>query len=253
MGTNPMLGKHLSSSLLAGFAAALILLPLEALGAEDGPRTTVAGKPGFRTDVGLQVSFGGSSAFSGGSGYAAGEKWNTRMGFEAGVILRPFRLFSFGLDVGITTLTQRAQTANRWRDLTLGPVARFHLPVHVGEKFYFEPSFGLQTGLVYGVFLQNSAQTDSEHKHYGPFLSAIFGLDFFPIPKVGVGIDMRLLRTFYTTVCFENSDDAGAVCRGTDQGDVVASDVNNSPFLGEKGKASYPWKMFWGVHALYYF
>jgi hypothetical protein len=151
-------------------------------------------------------------------------------------------------------------TGNQWWDVTVGPVGRLHLPVRVGRKLYFEPSLGLQTGFVYGTFRESEsedgANLDYRHEHYGPFLSAILGLDFFPVPRVGIGLEVRALRTFYTNVCFETESDT--ICRGTGEdelwsSDVIEEDNPNSHFTGVRETVSYPWKLLWGLHAIYYF
>jgi hypothetical protein len=256
MGKNRIIERSLAAAL--ALLAALLAAP--GARAQGGP-TLRNEEPGFRTDLGVHGSFGGTSCLPGGSGYAAcddpGRGWNTRFGFQLGALLRPYEHFSFGVDGGLATLTSRAVTANQWWDVTVGPVARVHFPVRVGKKLYFEPSLGLQAGFVYGVYRQNQAldgsgdATDFRHKHYGPFVSAILGLDVFPVPRVGVGLDVRVLRTFYTTVCFENAGDS--ICRGTHQDDLATSDASGTPYLGDLKTTTFPWKLFWGVHALYYF
>ncbi len=248
-----------------GLAAFALALGPAARAQAGGPlEVTIAVPPPFRTDLAAHVSFGGSSCLGGGTGYAACSgafpSWDTLLGFEAGVLTRPFRFVSFGLDGGLTALKAHQVSANRWWDFTLGPVVRAYLPMRVGERLYVEPSLGLQGGLVVGQYRQDKTGQDESvgyrHEHYGAFAAAIVGLDFFPLPRVGVGLDVRVLRTFYTNVCFETGGDT--ICRGTRQGELAVSNLhqaNGQPidFLGDMGKASYPWKMFWGVHALYYF
>jgi hypothetical protein len=249
---------------LAAIAVAMAI-GHEARAGTDGDGVALrAEKPGFRTDLGLHASFGGSSCVGGGTNYAsctgADQSWDTNLGFAAGVLLRPFRHFSIGVDGGLMTLRSHQVTENQWWDFTMGPIARFHLPVRIGKKLYFEPNLGLQAGFVYGVFREDEKEDGSNvgyrHEHYGPFLSAVLGLDFFPVPRVGVGLEVRALRTFYTNVCFETASDR--ICRGTDEGELVDSDLfevadQTSQFLGDRGTASYPWKLQWALHVLYYF
>jgi hypothetical protein len=258
------MSERLPLPVLAALAAAMAIAPgARAAGGGDGV-VLRSEKPGFRTDLGLHGSFGGASCLGGGTNYAScsgtGQSWDTRIGFAAGVILRPYRHFSIGVDAGLMTLRSHQVTENQWWDTTVGPIGRFHLPVRIGKKFYFEPTLGLQTGFVYGVFREDETEGGSKvgyrHKHYGPFLSAVLGLDFFPVPRVGVGLEVRLLRTFYTNVCFETASDR--ICRGTDEKELVDSDLlensgSTSDFLGDRGTASYPWKLLWGLHVLYYF
>ena len=158
-------------------------------------------------------------------------------------------------------LTYHQVTSNTWTDFTLGPTVRYHHPWRIRKKLYVEPSIGLQAGYVYGVMRERKddagTDLDYKHKHYGPFLAIPFGLDFFPLPRVGIGLEFRVLRTFYTDVCYESEDTV--VCRGAREDKLVDSDVRKdqnktAQFLGEKdGVVDYPWKLFWGVHGLYYF
>ena len=256
-------GQTLHTRSIALLALALALAPGARAEADDAPVLSTATPP-FRTDLAAHVSFGGSSCLGGGTGYAACSgaypSWDTLLGFEAGVLTRPFRFVSFGLDGGLTALKARVMSANRWWDVTVGPVVRLHLPVRIKGKVLFEPSLGVQGGFVYGTYREDKTNEGGDvsyrHEHYGPFVSALVGLDYFPLPRVGVGLDVRVLRTFYTNVCFETAGDT--ICRGTSQGELATSDVHQASgqtvsFLGDKGEVSYPWKMFWGVHALYYF
>jgi len=215
--------------------------------------------PGFRTDIGLHLAFGGHSCVGGGSEYAkckgADTSWDTSWGLVAGVIVRPFNHFSAGLDLTYVNMIHHQDTASKWSDLTLGPVVRYHQPVRIRD-FYFEPNLGIQFGWVQGKYHQGTGsgneKVDYDHKHLGAFLAIPLGVDFYPLPKLGVGLEFRLIRTFYSEVCFEWA--GGVNCRGTqDEAIVKRWEDDNVSFPGEKGIATYPWKLFWGVHALYYF
>ena len=247
----------------AAIAIAALLAP-GARAAEYGPvlRTD---DPAFRTDLGAHIAIGGSSCVGGGTDYArcfgTDNQWDTRFGVQGGLIVRPFKRVSFGLDVGMMTLKYHQVTANTWTDFTLGPTIRYHQPWRIRGKLYIEPNIGLQAGYVYGLLNERKDDSGTEelgykHKHYGPFVSILLGLDFFPLPRVGVGLEFRLLRTFYTDVCFESAE--SVVCRGAQEEDLVDSDVRQpsgqtASYLGDKGVATYPWKLFWGIHGLYYF
>jgi hypothetical protein len=248
----------LAAALAASFASA-------AAAGEYGP-VLRSGDPAFRTDLGVQLSLGGSSCVGGGTNYArcngVADAWDSRFGLQGGLIVRPYRHFSFGLDAGFMSLTSHQVTANTWNDFTVGPTARFHLPIRIRKKVYIEPNIGLQAGYVYGVYRENkdddsgTTEVGYKHKHYGPFVAVLLGADFFPLPRVGVGLEFRLLRTFYTDVCFESAD--SVVCRSTQDERLVNSDVREpggqtAQYLRDKGVAEYPWKLFWGVHGLYYF
>jgi hypothetical protein len=257
MGENRFHRRSFRVAALAILAALVAAVPARADGA--GASAAPLEAPGFRTDLGVHASFGGSSAVGGGNNYAASSAWDTLFGFQVGAILRPFRHFSFGVDLGYTLLRMRQQTANSWSDLTIGPALRFHLPLRLGRKLLLEPSLGLEGGYVYGVYHEDKQANgdgrgtvlNHEHTHTGPFVALLGGLDLFPVPRVGFGVDLRVLRTFYTTVCFD--DGQQTICRGTTQGELATNDINNTVFSGDKREATYPWKMFWGVHALYYF
>jgi len=245
----------------AAILIAASLTAAQARATDYGP-VVRSGDPAFRTDLGLHLALGGSSCVGGGTNYAkchgADNQWDTSFGLQGGLIIRPFKRFSFGMDAGFSTLKYHQVTANTWRDFLLGPTVRYHQPVRV-RHVYFEPSFGLQAGYVYGVLHEEKNEAGGtnlgwEHKHYGPFVSALVGLDFFPLPRLGVGF--RLVRTFYTDVCFESAQTS--VCRGSKEKHLVGSDVRSATdqtaqFLGDKGAVTYPWKLFWGLlHVIYY-
>ncbi len=231
--------------------------------AQDAPDVQVvtrrAGDPGFRTDLGFHLAIGGNSCIGGGSGYAscygADDSWDTSVGVSGGVLLRPLKLFSVGMDITYGRMRYHQMTANKWSDLIFGPVARLHWPVHF-KGLYFEPNIGLQVGFVKGVMYENeSANQDSldrEHVHMGAFLALPFGLDFFPIPKLGFGLEFRLIRTIYTEVCFESS--GTVACRGIkDEALTDRWDLEFGGVPADKGIEKFPMKLFWGVHGLYYF
>jgi hypothetical protein len=254
--------KRLCIPCSAAILIAAALTSAEARATEYGA-VLRTGDPAFRTDLGVHLELGGASCVGGGSGYAkchgTENQWDTSFGLQGGVIIRPFERFSFGMDLGFASLKYHQVTANTWRDFLLGPTARYHQPIRI-RSVYFEPSVGLQAGYVYGVLHEekNAGGQDLgyEHKHYGAFVSALVGLDFFPLPRLGIGFEFRLVRTFYTDVCFESADTS--VCRGAQEKHLVDSDVRDpegktAQFLGDKGAATYPWKLFWGLlHVIYY-
>jgi hypothetical protein len=253
---------RLRLSCSAGILIAAALAAAEAGAAEYGP-VLRSSDPAFRTDLGAHLAIGGSSCVGGGTGYARcfgqDTSWDTRFGLQGGLIIRPFKRVSFGMDVGMMTLTYHQITANTWTDFTLGPTVRYHQPWRIRKKLYLEPNIGLQAGYVYGLMNERKdlvGDLGNKHKHYGAFMSLLLGVDFFPLPRVGLGLEFRLMRTFYTDVCFESDDTV--VCRGAQEDKLVDSDVRKdleqtAQFLGEKGVVTYPWKLFWGVHGLYYF
>jgi hypothetical protein len=215
--------------------------------------------PGFRTDLGVHFAFGGNSCLAGGTNYAAcrgDTTWDTSWGLAGGLIVRPFNRFSVGIDVAYANMIHHQDTASKWSDLTLGPVVRYHQPWHI-RKLYFEPSLGLQFGWVKANYHQanrigTQEKVDYDHEHLGAFLAILLGIDFFPLPRLGVGLDFRVLRTFYDEVCFEAVN--GVNCRGSrDEALVKRLEDANVSFPSDMGVAKYPWKLFWGVHALYYF
>ncbi len=215
--------------------------------------------PGFRTDLGVQFSFGGHSCIGGGSDYATcggtNVRWDTSWGLGGGFIARPFKLFSLGVNVSYYNMKFRRITENKWSDLLLGPVGKFHFPFRLGTKdLLFEPNIGLQVGFAKGTFKERMRETgqsvDWNHEHLGAFLGLPFGVDFFPIPKLGVGLEFKVVRTFYTEVCFEHDQVA---CRGVnDKALTKRYDLPDGGVPNDKGVASYPWKLFWGLHVLYY-
>lgn len=245
--------------------AALLLAPSagpaqEVQVEEEAERIVRNEDPGFRTDIGVHLAFGGHSCVGGGSKYAdcrgTDTSWDTSWGLAGGIIVRPFYRFSAGLDISYVNMIHHQDTASTWSDFTLGPVVRYHQPIHI-RSLYFEANIGVQFGWVQAKYHQatrmdTNESVDYDHKHLGAFLAFPLGVDFFPLPKLGVGLDFRLLRTFYSEVCFEWV--GGVNCRGVqDEALVKRWEDDNVTFPGEKGIATYPWKLFWGVHALYYF
>jgi hypothetical protein len=216
--------------------------------------------PGFRTDLGLHLSLGGHACLPGGSRYAKcnGQdvSWDPSLGFNVGLIVRPFQRLSFGLDFSYMRMVHHQDTASKWSDLILGPVARYHHPLRIRD-LYFEPNVGVGFGWVKANYHQaeridTQEKVDFDHAHLGAVLTILLGADFFPLPRLGVGIEFRLIRTFYDEVCFEWNN--GVNCRGSrDEAIVRRWADDNVTFPGEKGIADYPWKLFWGVHGLYYF
>jgi len=213
---------------------------------------------GFRTDLGLHLSVGGNSCLGGGTGYAecsgTEHAWDTSWGLAGGFIVRPWWFLSIGIDLAYTNMIYHQATDNTWSDLAVGPTVRLHLPFNV-RGFVLEPNLGLHLGYVQGVYHENETQDgrtmDYDHDHMGFFLSILLGADFFVLPKFALGVEFRLLRTFYDEVCFEWSD--GTNCRGVDDEAIEKRYDDNLNFPGEKGIVDYPWKLFWGVHGLYYF
>ena len=217
--------------------------------------------PGFRTDLGIQFAFGGHSCVGGGSNYAScsgtNDSWDTSGGLAGTLMARPFRMFSIGFDVSYYTMKYHQLTDNKWKDLLLGPVAKLHFPFRFSKhSILMELNFGLQVGFVKGVYDEKKRDDGNtvvnwKHDHLGAFLGVPLAFDYFPIPKLGVGLDFKLVRTFYTEVCFESQN--VTTCRGVD--DKAAEDNWELPASGipnDKGVASYPWKLFWGLHVLYY-
>jgi hypothetical protein len=216
--------------------------------------------PPFRTDLGIQFSIGGASCLGGGTGYAecsdADNSWDTSVGLSGGLLVRPIPWVSAGIDVAWSRMTFHQETSNSWTDLQVGPVLRGHLPLWIrDDKAYLEPNLGLQAGWVRGNFheavrVDNGDDVDYDHSHMGAFLAILLGIDWFVLPKLGLGLEFRLLRTFYDEVCFETMD--GKYCRGIDDKAITERWDLNMGLPGEKGIAEYPWKLFWGVHAIYY-
>jgi hypothetical protein len=232
-----------------------------------GANDRVSLKTGFPTDFGIYFSAGASMCLPGGEGtglcYETDDGWDTSFGFNSGMNMRPFRFMSFGLDLSYMNLESRFPDLDRWADLYVGPVVRFHLPIRI-LKVLVDLSTGASGGLVVG-FLHDGKYVS---EHYGPYFSALFNLDIFPIPKFGFGFEFRVSGTFYQEVCFESS--TGVLCRGTDDRWAAKyySEHNRTPenssnfedyegtlinFPGDTGMAEYPWKMYAGGRLIYYF
>ena len=246
--------KPLIVVLLAAVAFAVTGPVLAGDGDLDDAGIPREGEPGFRTDIGVHLSLGGNSCLGGGTSYAecrgTDNAWDAGFGLTAGVLLRPWKHFSFGLDLYYGRMRYHQVTENRWSDFGMGPSGRFHYPIRV-KQFVLEPSIGVQVGWVEGVYHQNkrgNTDVDYEHRHTGAFLGIPVTLDFFFLPRVAAGLEFRVVRTFYTEACFESVN--GTICRGTDDDALTENDAIFIP--GDKGEADFPWKLFWGIHLLYY-
>jgi hypothetical protein len=240
--------------------ACLLLAPGQGAASESPAKLVRSGEPGFRTDIGIHLSVGGHSCLAGGSGYAKckGEDntWDGSFGLAGGLLVRPLRHFSFGLEAGFAQMRLHQQTANKWRDITVGPVARFHYPLRL-RSLVLEPSAGLHFGYVRGIFsekMSGSNQVDFVHDHQGMFFGFLLGADLFFLPRVAAGLEIRLIRTVYTEVCFESLSGVG--CRAVSDEEVAAQyqvPGTETVLDGDMGVVDYPWKIFFGIHLLYYF
>lgn len=223
-----------------------------------GADNTASIKTGFPTDLGIYFSAGASMCLPGGEGtglcYENDDGWDTSFGFTTGLSMRPLPFISFGLDLAYMNLSSRFPDLDRWADFYAGPVVRLHLPIHI-VKVLLDLSVGASGGLVVG-FLHEDKYV---HEHYGPYFSALFNLDIYPIPKFGFGFEFRVSGTFYQEVCFDSS--TGVLCRGTDD-EWGAKYYYENPesgegslvnFPGDTGIAEYPWKMYAGGRLIYYF
>jgi hypothetical protein len=245
-----------STWIVAALAAAATLAAVNARGAEAAARD---GDPGFRTELGLQLSVGGNSCLGGGTNYAdcngSADRWDTSWGLAGGLLVRPFSRFSAGVEVSFLNMIYHQDTKNTWSDLLLGPIVRYHQPLHLGS-IYTEPNLGVQGGYVWGIWHRNkfgSTTVNWDNEHLGGFLAIVLGWDVFLLPRLGVGIELRLVRTFYREVCYHWN--GGNLCRGVDDKTLVTqySPSSTANFPGEPGTADYPWKLFYGVHGIYYF
>ncbi len=248
------------ATLAASLAAALLLFAPAVVG-QDRPGGPVLREsdPPFRTDLGVHISLGGNSCVGGGTNYAACKgadyAWDTGFGMAGGLLVRPLSWLSTGIDVAYGMMILHQETGSRWSDLQVGPTLRGHIPVRI-RSLYMEPNIGVQIGWVRGNYHQAKREdtrdtVDYDHTHIGAFVAMMAGVDFFLLPKLALGIELRVLRTFYDEICFEAAD--GKSCRGPDDEAVVERYADNQSYPGERGLADYPWKLFWGVHGLYYF
>ncbi|MDD5305986.1 MAG: hypothetical protein PHU25_01570 [Deltaproteobacteria bacterium] len=252
-----MQAKHkaaCSTPLWAALLAAATLAGAPALAADVKVRD---GDPGFRTDLGVHLAVGGHSCVAGGTGYASctgtDNSWDTSWGLAGGLIVRPFSRVSVGVDVAYLNMISHQETDNTWSDLLLGPIVRYHQPLHLGS-IYTEPSLGVQGGYVWGIWhlnKSNSTAVTGDNEHLGGFLAIVLGWDVFLLPRLGVGIELRLVRTFYQEVCFHW--DGKDLCRGVDDRSIVTQPSSTANFPADPGAADYPWKLFYGVHGIYYF
>jgi hypothetical protein len=178
--------------------------------------------PGFRTDLGIHLSLGGHACLGyGGTRYAkcngAEVSWDPSIGFNLGLIVRPFQRLSAGLDFSYMRMVHHQDTASKWSDMIISPVVRYHQPLRI-RGLYIEPNLGLGFGWVKANYHQaeridTQEKVDFDHPHLGSVLTILLGADFFPLPRLGVGLEFRLIRTFYDEVCFEWA--GGVNCRGS--------------------------------------
>ncbi len=260
-----------SITIIVAALGCLLLVPLpgHSQSARDGLHLVES--PNFNTDLGIHLSFGGHSCIGGGSGYAdcndVRHSWDTFIGLQGGIMVRPFANYSFGIDAGYVRMLHHQHTDDYWSDFTIGPIVRGHLPLRL-QRVLIEPTLGFQLGYVNGTFFQAARTEDFDdyrHRHLGIFFALALGVDIFiPGTSFGVGLETRLLRTVYREVCFEWSE--GTNCRGIADDSKVNTTLfeydeeleievltGSSKFPGEKGIATYPWKLYYGAHIIYYF
>lgn len=249
------------SFLIRTLAFAVLIFSTTAFG-EEAKLVKTVDRPGFRTDLGIYLGAGGHTCIGGGSNYAScsdtQNAWDTGWGIAGGVVTRPLSFLSIGIDLGYNRMIYHQQTKDKWGDLLVGPVFKFHLPFSFAGMIW-EPNLGIQAGYVQGTYYQKkrgSDEVDYKHKHTGAFLTLLAGMDLFFMPRFGVGLEARFIRTFYQEVCYEWYN--GVSCRGIDDTRIVnaykeVKEQTGESFPGEKGISDFPWKLFYGTHVLYYF
>jgi hypothetical protein len=230
----------------------MLMLPALSLGQEVVDKKNPLG---FRSDLGLNVSFGGQICL-GNSGAAWLEckgnnrGWSMATSVAIAAVVRPLKYFSLGLDISNMALRPTEGTGfdrayKRFWDLSIGGVFRAHVPVRI-RRMLLDFSAGLKAAFVIGYLkanpddnLQFFTGDDSSyytHRHFGPEISPIINVDLFIIPRFGFGYEMRTLMTMYQQVCLDQGN--STICRGT-QDDVT-------------DKVKSPVKMFFGLHLVYY-
>ena len=182
--------RKLSLALLPAMAFfAVTAMPGSVLGQEERIRGR---SPGFRTDFGVYLIGGGNSCAGGGceADAISAPKWSTHLGIAAGIVVRPYRFFSVGLDVSFTNLVPAEETKalKRFFDLAISPVLRLHIPVRF-RTVVLEPAMGVGIGFVNG-YLQydgiDSASRKTSRRYFGPVISGIIGLNLFLTPKMSI-------------------------------------------------------------------
>ncbi|MDJ0763186.1 MAG: hypothetical protein QNJ97_09385 [Myxococcota bacterium] len=219
-----------------------------------------------KTTLGAYVNGGINLCLGGGTQYATcrtpDSGWLVSWGFSGGILVRPFRYFSIGLDVSYMNLRSRVAEDSddddidfRWADFTAGPVGRLHVPIKT-QYVIVEPKLGLQTGYIQGNRYRWEDGRTRKRKdiHMGPFLGFLGGIDFTPtpLPSLAFGIEARIVRSLYQEVCFEGRH--GHLCRGVDD-QASNSWIENEEeyYPGDGPIAKYPWKLNAGVNVTYYF
>jgi hypothetical protein len=210
---------------------------------------------GFRTDLGINLSIGGHVCLGSSgenwlacSGNNAG--WTMGTGLAIGATVRPFKFFSLGIDGAYMAMrpiegTETERDYKRFYDISFGAVFKGHLPIQI-KRFLLDIGLGVRFAFVNGylkakpnAIFQEVTGDDSHvyfHRHFGPEITPLLDLMLFLVPKIGIGMEMRLPMTVYTEVCFDQGN--SVICRG------ALDDPEN--------KAKAPIKLFFGLHLIYY-
>lgn len=245
--------RQLSLALLSALAFfGVTALPGSTLAQEDEMRGR---SPGFRTDFGFYIFGGGNSCGGGGcdTDGISEIKWGTHLGVAAGILVRPYRFFSMGMDFSFTNLvpTEDSPSLKRFFDVTIMPTLNIHIPVRF-RTVVLEPTFGVGFGLVNGYLTYDGVHTTSRktsRRYYGPGVSGLFGLNVFVIPEFGFGLGVRINGTFYQQNC-DKYEDGEIFCKGyKDSNDNYTSEETGG--IGPEPLKA-PLKIFYGLHLIYY-
>lgn len=216
-------------------------------------------KPGFRTDVGIHLSFGSEHCLAGTQDHGPcqdfGADWDAGFGMAFGVLVRPGTYLSYALDVSFSTLTGQLQPNNYWLEITIGPAIRLHLPIRFG-RFVLEPALGGSFGYAESHLRYKSPTAESiKGSLFGPYVGILCNLSLFIFPGLGIGMDLRIHKMLYQEICAHSG--SVRICRGVaDEKSEFYSDVGEQDtvkYPGKLSEKSFSWKIYYGGHVVYYF
>jgi hypothetical protein len=243
---------------------AVVTTPRPVFGQEEEIRSK---SPGFRTDFGFYLLGGIHTCVDGGNEFTACKgngTWSPSGGVAGGVVVRPFRFFSIGLDLSFTNLSPMKNAGyeayKRLSDLNVGSIVRLHIPIRI-KLVTLEPAIGFGFGFVNGYVPRRSEATRSgsnsgvmetfvsqfeipkeyptKYRLFGPSVSGVLALNLFLMPGFGMGWEVRFIGTFYQQVC-EDYESGPTYCRGYFQDNE------------DTEEETFPLKIFTGFHLIYY-
>jgi len=203
--------------------------------------------PPFRTDLGVDL-FLGLNICVGGDGNATlpGSCSGMKPGVAVGgsFFHRPYSFLAVGFDLNYREF--KGNYHHEWGDFFGGPKVRGILPLGRIEPF-IDFGVGYAESWYRGVGSATVGETiDQKGEFRGIAISAAVGADYFFLPGLGAGLDVRLLHPFFQESCWTLN--AGSYCR--DDGSIPVDDDKADWDPGPSGQST---RLSFGAHGIYYF